>query len=343
MRCVRIARPGGHEQLSIETLPDPEPDTNEVIVRTEAVGVNYADVVVRMGLYESANKLIGFPITPGFEFAGTIAKLGTEARRHRVGAKVFGVCFFGGYSSHVRTHEALVYPVPGGLSISEAAAFPTVHFTAWYALIGLGALKPTMQVLVHSAAGGVGLAALQLCKAVGARVLGVVGAAHKLRAAEIYGADLVVDKSAGKLWQKAAQFAPEGFDLVLDPNGRETLRQSYEHLRPTGRLIVYGAHSMMSRGTERPNWVKLAIEYLRTPRFDPLRLTNENKGVLGFNLSYLFNRLDLAEIAAKDLLGWLDASKIRGLPVTEFPLQDVARAHQALETGNTIGKLVLIP
>jgi NADPH:quinone reductase-like Zn-dependent oxidoreductase len=198
-----------------------------------------------------------------------------------------------------------------------------------------------MVVLVHSAAGGVGGALLQLGKIAGCRMVGVVGASHKVDTAKRLGADAVIDKSREQLWTVAERLAPEGYDVILDANGVETLRQSYQHLAPAGKLVVYGFHTMLPRQGGRPNYAKLALDFLRTPRFNPLNLCNDNKSVLAFNLSYLFHKAEILREGMERLVGWVEAGRIQAPPVQTFPLERVAEAHRALESGDTVGKLVL--
>jgi NADPH:quinone reductase-like Zn-dependent oxidoreductase len=174
-------------------------------------------------------------------------------------------------------------------------------------------------------------------------VIGVVGSAHKVEAVEGLGADAVIDKSSSNLWREAERLAPGGYDVVLDANGVETLMQSYRHVAPLGRLVVYGFASMLPRGGKRRNWLKLAWNYWRTPRFDPLRMTNSNRSVLAFNLSYMTTRETLLQEAMGQLLGWLAEGKLRMPAVTAYPLADAAEAQRALESGKTVGKLVLVP
>jgi len=140
----------------------------------------------------------------------------------------------------------------------------------------------------------------------------------------------------------AERIAPAGYHVVLDANGVETLRQSYAHLAPTGRLIVYGAHTMLRRGKDKPSWPKLAIDFLRTPWFHPLVLTNENRGVLGFNLSYLFDEVSMLALALDALLPWIADGRLPSPPITTFPFEAVADAHAALESGRTVGKVALV-
>jgi NADPH:quinone reductase-like Zn-dependent oxidoreductase len=327
MQKVVIHKAGGYDRLQLETHPDPAPRAGEVLVRTEAVGVNYADCVVRMGLYESAKKYVGWPITPGFEFAG--------------GGK-FGITRFGGYATHVVVPGYQVWPIPNGWSAVQAASFPAVFMTAYYALFELAHPRRGHTVLVHSAAGGVGGALCQLLRIAGCRTVGVVGGAHKIEVARAAGADVVIDKSREDLWDAARRAAPDGYDLILDANGVSTLGASYRQLRSPGKLVVYGFASMLPKKGGRPDWFKLARDFVRTPRFSPLALTGANKSVLAFNLSYLFDEHDILAEGMGRLLGWVAEGKLTPPPHETMPLDRVADAHAALESGRTVGKLVLL-
>lgn len=342
-RKVVIHRSGGYERLVIEPLAVPTPKAGEVVVATEAIGVNYADCVIRMGLYASAKEYVGWPITPGFEFAGTVTAVGEGVGDLAPGARVFGVTRFGGYSTHVAVPRHQLFALPSRLDMAQAAGFPTVFLTAYYALFELAHPRPGARVLVHSAAGGVGSALVQLGRIAGCRVVGVVGRSHKVETARAMGAEVVIDKSREELWKAAEQAAPEGYDVVLDANGVATLRQSYAHLASTGKLVIYGFHSMMPRQGGTPNWLKLAWDWLRTPRYNPLTLTNDNASVLAFNLSYLFDQREILAEAMARLIGWVEEGRLVAPPVKTFPLDGVAEAHRALESGTTVGKLVLIP
>lgn len=343
VKAIQIRRAGGHDQLALVELPSPEPRAGEVQVAVEAVGVNFADIAVRMGLYQSAKDYVGWPIIPGFEFSGTVRALGAGVRGFSEGQAVFGVTRFGAYASEVVVPQAQLFARPGEWSAAEAAAFPTVYLTAWYALRELSKLRPGARVLVHSAAGGVGGAATQVAVACGARVTGTVGAAQKVDVARQAGAEHVIDKSQGGWHEQTKQLLPEGFDVVLDAHGAESLRHGYAQLAPAGRLIVYGFHGLLTRGKDRPSYLRLALGYLRTPRFNPFEMTQHNRGVLAFNLSYLFERGELLAEAMAELLGWARDGRIRPLPVRTYPLHEAAQAHAALESGNSSGKLVLLP
>jgi NADPH:quinone reductase-like Zn-dependent oxidoreductase len=343
MRRVVIHRAGGYERLSVEPFSPVPPGTGEVQIANRAIGVNFADCIVRMGLYESAKKYVGWPITPGFEFAGEVFAVGPSVTGWSVGDRVFGVTRFGAYATHVTVPSGQIYALPDTLSMERAAAFPAVHLTAHYALLELAQPRPNSRILVHSAAGGVGAALVQLGKLAGCVVVGVVGGSHKVEVAASLGADHVIDKSSEDLWKAAERASPQGYEVVLDANGVSTLGQSYAHLGSAGKLVIYGFHSMMPRQGGRPNWLKLAWDWLRTPRYNPLTLTNDNVSVLAFNLSYLLDQRVVLSEAMTRLIGWVEEGKLVAPPVKRFPLDQVAEAHRAIESGTTVGKLVLVP
>lgn len=343
MKAIQIARAGGHEQLRLVELPSPSVGPHEVGVDVEAIGVNFADCAVRMGLYQSAKDYVGWPIVPGFELSGRVRQLGSEVRGFHVGQAVMGVTRFGAYASEVSVPMAQLFPRPSELDALSAAAFPTVHLTAWYALRELCKLRPGTRVLVHSAAGGVGGAATRVAVACGARVTGTVGNAQKLEVAERAGAELVLDRSRADYRAALRAAAGKGFDVVLDAAGAESFRTSYGLLAPAGRLVIYGFHGMLRRGKDRPSYAKLLLGWLRTPRFDPFEMTQNNRGVLAFNLSYLFERTELLLEAMKELFGWLKEGRLEPPPIRAYRLHEAAHAHAALESGNSFGKLVLIP
>jgi NADPH:quinone reductase-like Zn-dependent oxidoreductase len=343
MRKIVIHRPGSFGRLKIESFPDPTPNEKEVLIKTKAIGINYADCVVRMGLYASAKKYVGWPITPGFDFSGEVIARGKDVRDLELGTAVFGVTRFNGYSTHVVVPRDQVFTIPQNVSFSQAAGFPTIYLTAYYALHLTVKIFPGSVILVHSAAGGVGSALLQLSKAAGWRTIGVVGSSLKVESAIKMGADVVIDRSNQDLWKEVEAHVPEGCDVILDGNGASTLKQGFKHLKPTGKLIAYGFHSMFPKKHGVPNYLKLLVDYLRTPRFSPLSMHIKNKSLVTFNLSFLFDRKDLLQITMKSLKGMLEEGAVKLPEITEYPFDSVIRAHKDLQSGTTKGKLVLIP
>ena len=342
MKKIVVHSPGNYEHLKIETHPDLEPDSGELIIETRAAGVNYADVCVRWGVYESAKRFVGWPITPGFEFAGTVKHTGSGVTRFKVGDRVFGVSFFNAYASEIRAKEKHVFLIPDGFSFEQAAGFPAVFMTAFHPLFQLIRLPRDAKVLIHSAGGGVGSAAVQLCKAYGFESVGVVGASHKVDYVRSLGATEVIDKSRENWFEKARKRVPQGFDVVLDANGPETFQKSYDSLRPTGKLVAYGSHTMLPQSASgRMNYLKAAWGLIRMPKFDPLRLLTDNKSVIGFNLSFLFDRDDLVTEGMEVLLSLVRDGKIHAPKVTAFSYEQVGKAHHLIESGQSTGKIVL--
>jgi NADPH:quinone reductase-like Zn-dependent oxidoreductase len=341
MRRIRIDRPGSRARTWLEDAPTPSPGPGQVRVRVQAAGLNYADTIIRLGLYASAKQLHGYPITPGFEVAGTIDALGEGVTGWREGDAVIGVSLFNGWASHVVLEAGQVFARPDALSAAEAAAIPTVFLTAWFMVHQQLHPRPGERWLVHSAAGGVGQALLQLARLAGAEAVGVVGGEHKRAAALAAGAREVLLRDA-TLWPRARALAPAGYHAVFDANGVATLGRSFEHLAPTGRLCIYGFASMLPRDG-RLNWLRLAWDWWRTPRFSPLAMTQSNRSVLACNLSFL--QAESARLA--EGMCWLlerfADGRLVAPPVTTWPLAEAGRAMDAIAGGATVGKLVLLP
>ena len=335
-----VTRPGGHGRLVARRRPRLELGAGELRIAVRAAGVNYADCCVRMGLYSAVKE---YPITPGFEVAGVVSETGSGVSGFAVGDEVFAVTRFGGYTEELVVTAGQVFAKPAGLSFEQAAALPATHLTAWHALVDLAHVAQGDTVLVHSAAGGVGTAACGIAAKLGAKVIGVVRGEHKREVARRHGAGAVIDRADEELWPAVERAAPDGCDVVLDANGVETLRGSYEHLAPSGRLLVYGFATMLPRGKERPSRLALLWHWLRTPRFDPLRMTSENRGVIGFNVVHQFERRGHFRRAMEQVLAWLEEGALRPPETTSFALAQAAEAHAALESGTTTGKLVLRP
>lgn len=343
MKKVVIHKPGHYDQLKIESFPDPIPGPNEILIDVKATGINFADCLIRMGMYQSAREFVGWPITPGFEVAGIIKETGNDVTKFKKGQRVVALTLFGGYTSDLIVKEDFVFALTDRLTFEEAAGIPAVFLTAYYALFELAHPHKNDTLLVHSAAGGVGSTLVQMGKLAKCRVVGVVGSSHKVDYVKSIGADLVIDQSKQDLWKLAKEFSPNGYDVILDANGGVSLRNDYNHLSFGGKLVVYGFHTMFSKGRGSPNWFKLIWDYLRTPRFNPLYMTNENRSILAFNLSYMVQKIEVLRPAMEQILRWIEEGKLVPPKVTTYPLEDVASAQRDLETGQTIGKLILKP
>jgi NADPH:quinone reductase-like Zn-dependent oxidoreductase len=343
MRKISIHGPGDYSVLKLEEHPDLHPQDDEVVVDIKAFGVNYADIIIRWGLYESAKKFVGWPITPGFEYSGTVRITGKNITQFKTGDEVLGVSLFNSYASQVIARPSFLFPKPHSMSFDQAAGFPAVMLTAYHALFQNVVVRKGMIALIHSAAGGVGSSLVQLCRIKGIKTVGVIGSSHKRKLLEELGCDHIINKSAEDLWRKVEEFAPEGVDLAFDANGVETMKESYKHLAPCGKLLVYGAHSMFPKKGGKVNWPKLVADFLRSPRFNPLNMTSQNKSLITFNLSFLFGREDLFREAMNDLLAWYEEGKLQSPVVKSYSMEEIGLAHKELESGRTVGKLVIRP
>jgi NADPH:quinone reductase-like Zn-dependent oxidoreductase len=325
MRKIVIHKPGGYSELKIETFPDPSVGDDDVLIKVHYSGINYADCLIRFGVYSSAKEYVGWPITPGFETSGVVLKTGKNVTHVKEGDRVIAASLFGGYADTLCVGGHLVYKLPANLSMQQGAAFPAVYMTAYYALFQNFVLRKKSKLLIHSAAGGVGTALVQIAKLHDCKVYGVVGSPSKI----------------DFKWDKVKADCPEGFDAVFDANGFETLKTSFNLLRATGKLVIYGAHSMLPKKGGRLNYIKAAWGLLNTPRFSPLDLVNQNKSIICFNLSYLFGERETYKENLTALLSWISENKLTVPKVTSFDFDKVADAHKFIESGTSTGKLVL--
>ncbi len=347
----RIARPGSLGRLRRAREPAGEPGSGEARVRVEACGLNLADVVACLGLYSATPR---GPFVPGLECAGVVEAIGPErptggdggASPFRVGDRVMALTRFGGYATRLVADVRLLRRLPAGWSFAEGAAYPVQALTAWYALVRLASVRPGATVLVHSAAGGVGLQALAILETVGARVLATVGRPEKrdfLVAERGLAPDAVVVRDRRRFGAQldaalAAVEAP-GLDVVLDAVLGPWFRPAFERLRPEGRHVVFGAADFMPRG-RRPSPLRLAARWLRRPRVDPLAMISANRALLGFNLIWLWDEADRLPEAYADL-----ESLVRRRPHVgaRLPFGRAPAAVRLLQAGGTMGKVVLVP
>ncbi|MGH6794823.1 MAG: zinc-binding dehydrogenase [Methylocella sp.] len=320
--------------------PQPTLNPGMVTIGVEAAGVNFADCVARLGLYASSWRFAGWPLTPGFEVAGRVLALGEGVHGLDIGNRVIALTRFGGYTEQVAVPRHQVFACPSWLTNPQAAGIAVAFLTAAYALDELAAPRPGSTVLVHSAAGGVGGALLQLARLRGIYAVGVVGSTHKLQAAKDAGALAVIDASGENWFAAARRYAPAGYQAVFDANGR-TLRQSLRLLAPMGRLVAYGAHGIFPRGGKLTGALAAMLRYALLPRFGVLRLASENKSVMAFNLSYLFGEVAMLDRIMRNLLTDFEQGRLVPLPTRCYPFEQASLAHRDLQSGLTIGKSVL--
>ena len=339
MRQVWITRVGPPEVLELREAPDPLPKPGEVQIRVRAVGVNFADIMTRLGLYPDAPKL---PAVVGYEVAGDIAAVGDGASR-AIGEKVFAITRFGGYSDVICVPAAQAIPLPEGMTYAEGAAIPVNYLTAYQMLVQMGSVKAGERVLVHSAAGGVGLASIDLCRIYGAEVFGTASASKHAMLRE-RGVSQLIDYNAQDYETEVKRLtAGRGVHIVLDAMGGEHWKKGYRCLAPTGRLVMFGL-SNAATGKTRSIW-SLLKTLLRTPLFSfpPPRLINDNKALLGVNLGHMWDETELLTAWLAQLLAWYRDGKIHPTVGASFPLAEAPAAHHYIQDRKNVGKVVLVP
>jgi synaptic vesicle membrane protein VAT-1 len=336
MREIVITRHGAPEVMEERERPTPEPGPGEVRIRVKAAGVNFADILARMGLYPDAPPP---PFVAGYEVSGYVDAVGPGPMRHELGSHVLAVTRFGGYADHAIVPSDFVWAVPSNLSHNEAAAIPIAYLTAIVALYRMANLKAGETALVHGAGGGVGIAAIQLARLRRSAVIGTASPA-KHSALRSLGVDHVIDYRNGDVEAEVARLtAGRGVDVVLDARGGEHLAQSYRVLAPLGRLVVLGSQALVV-GRERDE-ERVQSFLQQRPFFDPMDLMNSNKGVFGLNLAHLWRERRFAAASMEALLTDFAAGRLRAVVSKVFPIARAADAHAFLQDRGNVGKVVL--
>jgi NADPH:quinone reductase-like Zn-dependent oxidoreductase len=321
--------------LEVRDGPEPAPGPGQALIRVRASGVNFADVMARLGLYPDAPPR---PCVVGYEVAGTVERLGPGADGGlAVGRRVVALTRFGGYAEAVVVPVAQVFPLPDRMSFEEGASVPVNYLTAVLMLRHFGNVRRGERVLVHAAAGGVGMAAIQLCRIAGAEVIGTASAAKHALLREAGVAHAIDYRTQDFETEVRRLTAGRGVDIVLDATG--AFRKSYRVLAPLGRLVCFGV-SRAARGLA-PGRLAALLPLLSLPWFHPIRLMNDNKAVIGVNLGHLWDRIDLLRNEMLALLADCEAGRLQPVVGKTFPLTEAAQAHRYIQERQNVGKVVL--
>jgi NADPH:quinone reductase-like Zn-dependent oxidoreductase len=327
-----ITKHGPPSVLRVQEQPDPQLGPDEVRIDVAASGINFADVLARIGLYPDAPKP---PCVIGYEVAGTVLEVGADVNGPSPGHRVLAGTKFGGYASQVVVPAADVTPLPESLSFEQGAAIPVCYGTAWAALMSYGNLQPGERVLIHSAGGGVGIAATQIAKRFGAEVYGTASPTKHRRIIEL-GVDHALDYTASG-WDHGLP----AFDIILDAIGGKSFRRSYSQLRAGGRLVAFGASAVMSG--QRRNFVTALRAVLRMPRFNMLKQMSESKAVIGLNMLTLWKDRHTLEPWSAPLRALLDDGTIKPVVGGTFSFEDAGAAQSMITERRNLGKVVLTP
>jgi len=339
-----IHKAGSLNRLVLVSEQLPEPASDEVQITVKAIGLNFADIFACLGLYSATPE---GAFTPGLEFSGIVTTLGKSGQggphHYQVGDKVIGMSRFGAYTSHININHHFLQPLPTGWSFDQGAALPVQGLTAWYGLRELGNLSSKQLVLVQSAAGGVGLQAMEIIKKARATAIAVIGSPNKIETliekTGINPSQIIVRSKAFQhdLQRALTKLSRDGLDIVLDAVYGKYFKANYQALNPMGRYLLYGAADMMSQGS-RPNFFSLIPKYLMRSRLDPLSMISDNKSLMGFNLIWLYEEIKLLQRVLGDFMASNPNPPFIG---HQFDFTEALEAMRFFQTGKSIGKVVL--
>ena len=336
MRQAVIPRHGPPDVFEMREAPDPVPADGQLRVRVRAAGVNFADVLARLGLYPDAPKP---PFVVGYEVAGHVDGAGSPVPGFTDGDRVVALTNFGGYSDTVVVPAAHVFHAPDNLSDAEAAAVPVNYLTAALALYRMAGLSAGETVLIHNAGGGVGIAATQLACLRRATVIGTASAG-KHAALRAFGVEHAIDYRIANVPDEVRKLTRgRGVDVILDPLGGDSFLASYRMLAPLGRLVMFGL-SAAAPGERRNLW-RAFRAWWALPRFRPMSLINRNRGVFGLHIGHLWNERQRIAPLAEMIFSELRAGRLKPVVARTFPLDRAADAHRYIQSRQNIGKVVL--
>ena len=332
---VAITKAGSPSVLKILEMPMPNPKEGEVCIEVHYAGINFADTLMRLGLYQPRPP---FPFTPGYELSGTVHSLGSGVSEFEVGQRVVAAMPTGGQSSHVAVKVSRVIPVPDSMGLDAAAAMPVTYLTAHHTLHYLGHLKKGETVLIHGGAGGVGTAALQICQWAGIEKVWATASGAKSEIIESFGGipidrhnqdfvKIIKDSTGGR-----------GVDHILDPIGGDNLTRSLSVLAEGGRLYTYGMSA--AAPSSKRSLIRAFLAWRKTPKFDPLKLMTRNRGVFGVHMGTWKDEDAMSEQLHKIMDG-IEQGYLSPVIDSVFDAEDVADAHQYIHDAKNIGKVLL--
>ena len=334
---------GGPEVLHVQERPDPPVGPGEVRIAVRAAGINFADTMARMGLYPDAPKP---PCVMGYEVAGTVESVGEGVSDRAAGDRVVAGTRFGGQAELVTVPADQALPLPERLSFEQGAAFPANYGTAYAALIVMGSLRRGDRVLIHAAAGGVGIAATQIARNAGAEIFGTASPS-KHEAIRAQGVAHAIDYRNRDFEVETLRLTGgEGVDLIVDALGPTSFRKDYRLLRPGGRLVMYGLSEVTKAGgRDIPAALKSLVKMpLATiPWWKSLALMNENKGIFGLNMLKWWDREGSLQRVLEPLMADLEAGRLEPVVAEAFPFERAGEAHEFIGERRNVGKVVLFP
>ncbi|CAK6961218.1 synaptic vesicle membrane protein VAT-1 homolog [Scomber scombrus] len=336
-RALVLTGYGGYDKVKLQVKKGkPVLKAGEIMVRVKACGLNFADLMARQGLYD---RLPSPPVTPGMECSGVVEAVGEEVTDRKVGDKVMVLSRFGLWQEVAVVPAAHTFLIPDGMSFEDAAALPVNYITAYMMLFDFGNLRPNQSVLVHAAAGGVGIAATQLCKTVKDVTVFGTASATKHETISEGGVTHPIDYRTKDYVEEVRKISPKGLDIVLDPLGGSDTHKAYNLLKPMGKLITYGTSNMLAG--QKKNLLAVAKNWYHQFSIHTLSLIQGNKSVCGFHLGYLDGEMELISQAMDIVLDLYKQGKIKPRIDSTWHLEQVGDAMRKMQERNNIGKVVL--
>lgn len=341
MRAMVVRRYGPPEVFESREVPDPQPQAGELLVRVKAIGINFADLLQRMGIYPGTPKP---PFVPGLEIAGVVERVAEGGKTSngeplKRGDAVAAFTQFNAYAEWAAVSAQQAYRLPPGMTFDDAAAIPVNYLTAYHSMYAMGNLQPGDRILIHGAAGGVGIAAVQLARAKGLVIFGTAGPSKQEYLRKI-GVNHAIDYSKQDFVEVVRKYAPEGIEMVMDPIGGKSFARSEKCLGPTGRLVVYGFSAAAGPEGKR-SLLRGLMALAQTPRFHPLKLMSSNHTVIGVNLGRMGSRIALLRSELDELFRMYGTAKIKPVIGKTFPLAEAAAAHRYIHDRKNVGKIIL--
>lgn len=337
MKAFFITKFGSPSVLQLRDVTERALQDHEARVNTRYIGLNFAEVFARLGIYPG---IPDPPFVPGIEFSGIVKEVGAGVRAFKPGDRVMGFSRQGAYAESVCVHEDHLVKVPKRMSLPEAAAFPVAFLSAYHGLVTLAHARRGEKLLLHAAAGGVGLASIQIAKHLGLEIFATAGSAEKLLVAEREGAHHVMNYRSGDFSVPVKrQTGGHGVDIVMDSVGGSVFRKSWKLLAPMGRYVLYGFASVTGKGgLDRLRMIKEAVQ---VPLVYPPSIVSRNVSLMGFNLYFLTHKVQYLKGATKQLLSWYEKKIIAPHIGSTFSFADIPRAHEFLQSRKSIGKVIV--
>ena len=334
-RRLVITKAGSPSVLDVIDMEMPTPKVGEVCIEVHFAGINFADTLMRLGLYQPRPP---FPFTPGYEVSGTIHSLGEGVTGLEVGQRVVAAMPNGGQASHVIAATSRIIPLPDDMSLEKAASMPVTYITAHHMLHHLGNLKSTDTVLIHGGAGGVGTAALQLCQWAGVSKVWATASGHKGDIIRKYGG-VPIDRHNQDFVEVIKQATDgKGVDHILDPISGENLKRSLKVLAMGGKVYTFGMSA--AAPTSKRSLLKAYFAWRKTPKLDPLKMMSRNQGIFGVHMGTWNDEAVIAEQLHRIIEG-INAGKLDPVIDSIFPVEQAAQAHQHIHDAKNIGKVLL--